>query len=200
VVKGGFTLIELIFAIVVIGITVISLPTMTQTTSKGIESNLVQEAIFAASTELNGAVSAYWDEHSLDDGTNSLSRVIDINNDCDANTRLLPGHISQPLHRRCLDDSTTNPLDGANDADILALEDMAHGAQDVFDGDPSASGYKAKYKSSVDVTRDDVNFHGVSDHMKKITLTITDSSDKTVTVLTTYSANVGEIDFYKKTY
>lgn len=47
--KNGFTFIELIFAIVVIAISVISLPTIIQATSSGVAKNLeVQEAIFKA--------------------------------------------------------------------------------------------------------------------------------------------------------
>jgi prepilin-type N-terminal cleavage/methylation domain-containing protein len=49
----AFTMIELIFAIVIIAISVMSLPMMTQVTSAGIERNLVQEAIFASVAEIN---------------------------------------------------------------------------------------------------------------------------------------------------
>ncbi|WP_366755894.1 type II secretion system protein [Sulfurimonas sp.] len=51
--KYAFTLIELIFAIVIIGISVMSLPMLTQVTSSAIEKNLVQEAIFASVAEIN---------------------------------------------------------------------------------------------------------------------------------------------------
>ena len=44
--RFGFTMIELIFAIVIIAISVMSLPMMTQVTNKGLEESLVQEAIF----------------------------------------------------------------------------------------------------------------------------------------------------------
>ncbi len=47
--KKAFTLIELIFAIVIIAIAVVSLPTMVQVTSSGVAKNLeTQEAIFKA--------------------------------------------------------------------------------------------------------------------------------------------------------
>ena len=197
--KNGFTLIELIFAIVVVSISVISLPMMTQTTSKGIDANLVQEAIFAASAELNGAVSAHWDENSMEDDKNSLARVIDIEDDQCTNSRL-KGHIEQPLHRRCLDSSDTDPLDGSADDEIFALEDMQHDADSVFiDGQKGASGYKKDYNSKVEVTRN-IDFNGTNEHIKEIKLTITDTDGKTITILRTYSSNIGEIDFYKRTY
>ena len=196
--KSAFTLIELIFAIVVISISVISLPMMTQTTSKAIDGNIVQEAIFAASAELNGVITAHWDENSMIDGNNSLARVIDIDNNC-TNKRLV-GHIEQTLHRRCLDSSDTDPLDATNDDEIYALEDMAHSSQNIFDTDEtSAQGYKKKYNSTVEIIRP-ANFNGSNDHIKEILLTVTDENENNITVLKTYSANIGEVDYYKKVY
>jgi len=198
VVRGGFTLIELIFAIVVISISVMSLPMMTQTTSKGIEGNLVQEAIFAASAELNGVVTAHWDENSMEDDKNGLARMIDIDNNC-SDKRLL-GHIPQPFHRRCLDNSDTNPLDGTSDSDIYALEDMQHGTQNIFDTDKTnAQGYKKRYNSQVTISRPS-NFNGNSNHIKEILLTVTDKDGNKITVLKTYSANIGEVDYFKRSY
>jgi len=75
--RAAFTLIELIFAIVIIAISVISLPMMSQTVAKGIDANIVQEAIFAAATELNEAVTAHWDEASMEvNTTTSFAKVI----------------------------------------------------------------------------------------------------------------------------
>jgi len=101
-------MIELIFAIVIIAITVLSLPMMTQINQRGVESNIVQEAIFAASTELMGATAGYWDENSLQDiNMSHLERVINISGDCNTSTQLRPGHINQMYHRRCLDSNST---------------------------------------------------------------------------------------------
>ena len=197
-VRGGFTLIELLFAIVVISISVMSLPMMTQTTSKAIDGNLVQEAIFAASAELNGVVTAHWDEHSMEDDENGLARVIDIDNNC--TDKRLVGHIEQTLHRRCLDSSDTDPLDTTSDDNIYALEDMAHSSQNIFDTDTTnAQGYKKKYNSKVDISRP-ANFNGDNNHIKEILLTVTNTENVTVTILKTYSANIGEVDYYKRRY
>jgi len=101
--RYAFSLIELIFAIVVISIAVISLPMMIQTTSKGIQGNLTQEAIFASSTKLNEIISYPWDDNSMQKGT-IFSRVIWTSvNDCNSTTKLRLGHILQQQHRRCLD-------------------------------------------------------------------------------------------------
>jgi prepilin-type N-terminal cleavage/methylation domain-containing protein len=193
--KFGFTLIELIFAIVIIAISVISLPFITQITSKGIENSLVQEAIFASSAELIGVTGGYWDGNSMfDSNLSSLSRVIDIDGDCNATTRLRPGHISQPYHRRCLDENATlvGPADNTVIAGVSAINDMIQLDTNLTtDQVTEASGYKDTYTSAIAVNR--------SSNIKTITSTIKDAG-KTVTVLRTQSANIGEIDYFKRTF
>ena len=191
--RYAFTMIELIFAIVIIAISVLSLPMMIQTTSKAIESNLVQEAIFAASAELNQVTSFYWDENSLETG-NSLSKIIYL----DAPDPLRNGLITQPLHRKYLNNNSIRPTD-ASEGNNPDLNDAAHNAQSIFIGDTATSeGYKKDYKSTIKVTRP-ADFNGSNANIKKITVTITDSGD-TVTSLNSYSANIGEVDYYKRSY
>jgi len=194
--RSAFTMIELIFAIVVIGISVLSLPMVTQVTQRGIESNIVQEAIFAASSELMGATSGYWDENSMQDmNVSHLSRVIDISNDCNATTQLRPGHIDQPYHRRCLDNLTTTANNVAGGA-VYDLDDAEHGDADIFtDTTTDATGYKETYQSNIDVSTSAANAN-----VKIITATIKDSDGDTITILRAQSANVGEIDFYKRMF
>ncbi len=196
--RFAFTLIELIFAIVVISIAVISLPMMTQLVSKGIESNIVQEAIFAASTELMSASSGYWDANSMSDANlSNLSRVIDISGDCNNTAssdrfRLRPGHIAQPLHRRCIDSNTTTPAD-ASDVNFPNLNNAAHTSQPIFLlSNPEATGYKNDYNSTLSVTR--------TNDIKFITVSISDSSGNLITTLRTQSANIGEIDYFKRRF
>ena len=201
--KPAFSMIELIFAIVIISVSVISLPMMTQATSKAIEENLVQEAVFAASTELNQIVSYYWDENSTQSG-DSLSKVINTG-DCDDTTRLRAGHINQPLHRRCLDSNTTTP------SATLGLEasesvpddiDDVTGTSSVFQSFiASAEGYKKAYNKTVIVEYADFDATtAVSKNIKKITVTIKDTDGNDITKLSTFSANIGEIDYYKRSY
>jgi prepilin-type N-terminal cleavage/methylation domain-containing protein len=204
VVKPAFTLIELIFAIVVIAISVVSLPMMTQVTSKAIDSNLIQEAIFAASTELNSAVTAHWDENSLEDNESSLSRVIDDgkceNNSSLANYRQKKGHINQPLHRRCLQNSSTSISNAKTNDKIFALDDMEKNGDDLSaDNSGSASGYKHEYTTTISVDNSNISFGKLvnSTNLKKLTVEIKVDS-KVVTKLHTYSANIGEVDYYKR--
>ena len=195
--RFAFTMLELIFAIVIISITILSLPMMSQINEKGIESNIVQEAIFAASTELMGASAGYWDTNSMEDSNYShISRVIDINGDCNNSSssgryRLKSGHIAQPFHRRCVISTTGNCLD-LESSTFPNLNNAQHSSRKVFLNDnPSSSGYKKTYFSKVDVTR--------VDNIKYISVTVSDS-ENTLVVLKMQSANIGEVDYFKRRF
>ena len=201
--RFAFTMIELIFAIVVIAISVVSLPMMTQATQRGIESNILQEAIFAASAELMGATAGYWDERSMEDEDFSNdSRVINIHSGtepaCNAD-RLRPGHILQPLHRRCLESDLSSNLN-LTDTSIFSLDDAENTTStDIFVDDTATgtadeTGYKELYTSTTVVSQSSTNAN-----VKVITVTVS-NSDGIVTVLRTQSANIGEIDYYKRTF
>lgn len=205
--RFAFTMIELIFAIVVISIAVITLPMMAQITSKGIEDNIAQEAIFAASAELMGATSYYWDFNSMyDNNVSRLERVIDVGGTCENNSsdpdyRLRPGHVNQPYHRRCLESSAIGIAD-TNSTIFPNLKNAEHGSELIFtDAIKDAAGYKNNYYSTVAVGN--FNETGAADNnVKRITVTVTDSATppNPITLLHTYSANIGEIDYYKRRF
>ena len=210
--RAAFTLIELIFAIVIIAISVVSLPMMSQTVSEGIDANVVQEAIFAAATELNEAVTAHWDENSIEVGMpDSSARVIETaigmcENDPSLSTfRQMPGHINQPLHRRCLDaNATITGPSNATATAVNALDDMAHADRNITtESTADAEGYKEIYQSGVNVAinvifgTDQVN---PNPNIKSIVSTVKDEDSNTIALLRTYSANIGEVDYYKRNY
>jgi len=202
--RSAFTMIELIFAIVIIAISIMSLPRMAQSTSKGLEGNIVQEAIFAASAELNQAVAANWDENSLNDGVSAMARVIPrVVGTCDAAGHKL-GHINQPLHRRCLNAVTAVANTNTNN-NVDALNDYAKVGAAMSNAATSQSGYKFAYTTTIAVfhnslTANSVIFDGAArNDMKKISVTVFNAKTA-VTTLNTYSANIGEVDYYKRTY
>lgn len=199
--RRAFTLIELVFAIVVISIAVVTLPMMIQVNNKGIEDSMVQEAIFAASAELMGASAGYWDANSMaDNAVSHLSRVIDIgvipcnNDNNDTRFRLRPGHIAQPLHRRCLDSNTTIASNASGG--LYSLDDADDGitSKVMFtDNVTEEEGYKQTYRSLVSVNQDAAN-----PNIKHVNINVTDSNGNLVTILRMQSANIGEIDYYKR--
>ena len=207
--RYAFTLVELIFAIIVIALVVISLPMMNQATSNGISSGIVQEAIFASSTKLNEALSALWDDNSTEPGSPyGLARVIDINQECvndptDPYYRRKKGHILEMYHRRCLDSNITQPSNSSSNNDVTSLDDMVATDVDLFlNMTPSDSGYKNEYIYTLDVTNASVAFPSTSAsnlNIKKVQVYVKDkSTSKLLVSLKAYSFNIGEVDVYSK--
>jgi hypothetical protein len=171
------------------------------------EKNLIQEAIFAAVTELNEVTTLHWDENSIGiNNTNTLADVINIDSQCENNStlarfRLRPGHILQPYHRKCLNDLTQLPAHTNTNLQVDAIEDQLHTSQNIFIyQNSSAQGYKNDYNSTVSVIYNP-KFDGSSiNNMKQITAKVFDKDGNVIVSLTTYVANIGEIDYYKRIY
>lgn len=198
-VRYAFTLIELIFAIVIMSIVVMSIPVMMQITSKGVENSLVQEAIFAASAELMGASSFYWDNRSVEDiNASGGERVVDVDGDCDVATRLKAGHILQPFHRRCLDSNAAtgvNYTDANTSTACFSLNRSAHDKVSIFENDinGTAAGYKQEYNSTMTISK-------INNNVKELNCTIIDENNEVLILLRLFAANIGEADFYKRRF
>ncbi len=206
--RTAFTLIELIFAIVIIAITVVSLPMMNQVLTKNIENNLIQEAVFGAATVLNETATYHWDENSIDaNNSTGFANVINIAANCEDTKaspryRLRPGHILQPYHRRCIKDLTIQTSDAGTKDEIDDINDLVGISNLFIDGNTSREeGYKNltyKVRISVNNTADFGSISSSSD-IKQITADVLDPNGNTTIVsLTSYIANIGEIDYYKK--
>jgi len=89
----AFTMIELIFAIVIMGIIVSSIPSIVNTNEKSFEDSLIQDAIFANSAKLQYSLyTSYWDLNSTSDYDNSF-----------CNTESQPGLIVNTEDLNCSD-------------------------------------------------------------------------------------------------
>lgn len=203
----GFTMIELIFAIVIIGITVVSLPMMTQATSKSIENSFVQEAIFAASVEVMESLSYRWDRNSAENNTSGEnSCVLDIAKDCENDTSSVryakrPGHIARSCYTN-LNDPRADTAANSSHATIENLNNAATtGATNIFTGvDSSGYGYKKAYTKATTVA---ITGFGPSNvgNIKQIETTVTDPNDSNIkVVLKAYSANIGEVEYLKRSF
>jgi len=204
--RYAFSMIELIFAIVIIAIAVMALPIMTQTTGKGIEANLVQEAIFASAAKLNEITSYPWDENSTID--ENISRVIwTSDTDCNNSTKLRSGHI----HRRCLDENyslvqPTSPLgmEASDNGVYNDIDDFNDVSAPLFIGSVgSATGYKTPYTMDVNVSYASFGTTTAdSKNIKEINITIINPNTNLITLkVHTYSANIGEKpDYFHKEF
>jgi len=192
--KNAFTMIELIFAIVIIAISVISLPMMAQVISRGIEGNLVQEAIFAGSAQLNEATTYTWDERSSDDlNISELARIV--------NTNASGCPRAGIINRQCLTNLAIRPLD-ASVFNGSSIDSITYVNEPIYLGATSATSYKTDYNSTLTVSRCDggacIKFGDEAannnPNLKQLEYTVIHpDDDKVVVRLRAYSANIGEL-------
>ena len=133
--RSAFSLIELVLAIVIIAISVMTIPMMLSQSSNNDSFSIMQESILAARTKMGNILSYKWDRNSVD-GNSSITyiRVLDVKagdseldrneTTVDENRRI--GHVAYDLRRRMhegnvTDMSLTFPTADGNDANITAL-------------------------------------------------------------------------------
>lgn len=208
--RQAFTMIELIFAIVVIGVTVLTVPLMIETNNKALEGNVAQEAIFLTSSVLSVTTTLVWDENSIvsTPGTDNyvLAKILDVGavnstygrTNADSNIRV--GGLNQDLHRQFFDYNGGGVAPGAPLTETLtaSLEDSA----------ANISGFKQAY--SVVAKRyyvsDDLGSgilstaaSGVS-NLKLTEVSIQGEDGEIIAKLRAYTANIGEVDFARRSF
>lgn len=113
VLRKGASLIELIIAIVVMSIAMMSLPLMLKRSQEGNAFTMRQEALLAARTQLGDITTYPWDNNSL----KALNiGILDVNSTVtpnslhrnDANSTRRIGHIAQDRRRKFFDPTTPN--------------------------------------------------------------------------------------------
>lgn len=173
-VRTAFTMIELIFALVIMSIVFISLPMILINNADSMEDNLIQESIFLTSSKMSQILTYQWDERSSEVDTTVLSTsdVLDVTNGAallDRNTEdYRIGHFREDKHRRMSPWGTprTASVIGAenvgelNDIDDFdALVDSALININPGNNATSGGGYKKQYRADVSVLYiDDDNF------------------------------------------
>ncbi len=192
-------MIELIFAIVIIAISVISLPMMMQSSSQASNESIVQEAIFAAEAILNESTAYYWDQNSQDDANTTSGGYSRVVNTGDCLGSGVPYKRIGHINRQCLDDNTTTPL---NSASTIAVENAQTQFTNtsILTGNPSAATYKNHYSANVTVTNCSVGpcvqfgLEANNPNLKQIQIWIkNDDTHKTIVLLRAYTANIGEV-------
>ena len=198
--KSAFTLIELIFAIVVIAISVMSLPMMTQATSKGIEANIVQEVIFATGAILNESTTYYWDSNSMDDSNTTSGGYSRVVNAGACTGGGIPYKRAGHINRQCLDDNTTTQ-NAVGDSTSIEWAENIYNNLDILTGTAAAATYKDSYSATATVNScitaglciqfgQEVN----NPNLKEIVIEVTPTGSANILVrLRTYVANIGEV-------
>jgi len=168
--RTAFTMIELIFAIIIISIVVISMPMMMKTNQEAMEANVVQEALFASSAKMMQVLSLPWDMNSTDSDTNATyGKVVDItgttndynrsdaNGTYDVNSSYRVGHILQNNHRRFHDaqsgiPDTVSSLNTVSNPNPTALNNVYQTNINFSNPAATAVGYKNNYTMDVNVS------------------------------------------------
>jgi len=122
--RKATSMIELVIAIVVMGIAVMSLPLILTQSQNSNALALQQEAIMATKTQLAYILSYEWDENSFDANA-STSRVLVTNSDNDLNATDIRrnGHVEGEKRRRLWDTSASN-TQRSPDSEILGKNDI----------------------------------------------------------------------------
>lgn len=198
--RFAFTMIELIFAIVVISIVALSLPMMSHVINKSHERNLVQEAILLASGDVFKVISGKFDENSKPDNSNTNYEKILYtdaeDNDGNISKGQRAGNINILFHENNATRASVSGLDtgetaGSSEDDV---DDYALSNGDAVTMTGSAAGYKQLYKKDITVTQH--SFNGASNtNAKKVEITIKDQNDtsKVLVKMHTYTFNTGSV-------
>jgi type II secretory pathway pseudopilin PulG len=186
--RVAMTMIELIFAIVLIAIVVAGVPQMLQENANTMVGNLSQENLFKAKRTAVQVLSYPWDNRSIDTsgGEFAYAKVLDVGGGGfarvqDALGNDLPfriGHIRQDLHRRFFETATA-PVGGS----------VAGWASGGYIPDSGANYAFANAAS------------GGSSNMKIAIITVDEAGPGTTPVtLFAYAANIGEAPPFKRTF
>lgn len=178
-----------------------SLPMMTQTTSKAIESNIVQEAIFATGAILNESTTYYWDSHSMDDANTTSDGYSRVVNTGDCLGGGIPYKRVGHINRRCLDNNTTAP-NAVGDSTSIEWAGHIYNNIKILTGTASAATYKDEYSATITVRSCSgggcVQFGdgtaASNNNLKEIDIVVTPTGSANVLVrLRAYVANIGEV-------
>lgn len=241
--RSGFTLIELIYAIVIIGIAFVTLPVILINNSKNLEQNLEQEALFMTTTKMNQILSFAWDDQSRNSASVlAKAEALDIaagDNEFDrigVSTDFRKGHFQEALHRRMTPhmlprNVTTSANLGSEPGETFADDiDDFDATTDSSIGSGSQYGYKSGYalKTCIDYVSDAANYTGTTinftlqtstkcafgttasigteSNLKMVQIAVdkntssAGTNESNIIVLRSYAANIGETDYYQRTY
>jgi len=228
VTRAAFTLIELIFAIVIIAIVFLALPTISSSNNDSVESSMLQEAIFPLSARLSQILSYQWDHNSENNNTiGEYAKVVDGIDATGTPYARLPGSIYRQGHiqqvgtefHRSFHANVPNiarnvsglGIDGANDIDDF---DTGNTAVALYSRSGDIEGYKKNYLVTVGVTYCNDALAGftftatpsaVTTNMKMVTISLDvpladGTTDTGAVVLRSYAANIGEVPPFSRRY
>ena len=200
--KSSFTLIELVFAIVIVGIVVTSLPMLLSTTAKNTNTNLQAKSFFNAYALVALMQATLWDENNTKD--DNYYKVLTADNG-DSELKCIRNGVKELNNNsgaNCATDynktSKIGPDTGENDVSKYDDIDDFNGYETntsnyIFDVSVRYLDDKANYSAkNIYFNEDDKNVNGTN--MKFITVTVKDKQTKKIIAKLQYStSNIGMI-------
>lgn len=217
--RGGFTFIELVVAIIVMSIAIMSVPLLLSQTSKSDEFSISQEAILAGATKIGNILTYPWDDKLV--GSLSVKHILDVTNgdseldrypDTNSTTRI--GNFKTSFRRKYDANQTfaSLTLGRAGDTNTTVYNDL-----DDFNGTVQTitSGGVGDYIKDFNLTTtikyisDSANYSLTtlnfgelnsssstpSTNLKMIEVKVTDpNSNEEITTLRAFSANIGSYE------
>jgi len=211
--RKASSMIELVIAIVVMGIAVMTLPLMLERTQANNAFAMQQEAILAAKTQIGDMITYPWDENSL---KNNVIAVLDTQSGSyqrEVNTTRRVGHIKQNKRRKFFTDeinasvigSATNNIIDIADFDTTNVSLITHAGEDA-----GALDYRFNFNMTTSVryindTINPANFIfpdsniSTTSNIKMITVTLQGTEISTFR-LRAYSSNIGESQLLRRDF
>lgn len=225
--RCAFSMIELIFAIVIIGISMLALPMIMFTDASSQEDSLMQEAIMLSTTKIAQVLTFPWDQTSPPEtvaGLVSTSQVVNTAGNAalarNGVTDFRIGHFPEQLRRRLTPFSAQRAAGGVGAATDISSFNGNSVTINATGGNEQFS-YKKDWliTTTVSYIADTANYAatgvsfdfsnvatGGTSNIKMVQVTVTDQTAVTLgvnanqVILTSYSANIGESEFYKRRY
>jgi len=218
--RKASSMIELVFAIVIMGIALMALPLMLEQTTKNNEFSLQQEILLAARTKLGDTLTYRWDENSLNN-----DRIVVLRTDGDselnpeANTTRRIGHIHGNKRRKfAFDNNATQTANFTLDTPFDDIDDFNTNDSNLTDSSETTNlDYRfidfimtttvtylednATYSNQIinNFTFNKDNNVSHSSNIKMLTLNVTSNNGVPFT-LRTFSCNIGESEFLRRNY
>lgn len=201
--RHAFTMIELVFAIVIIGIAVSVIPTVISSNNKNESASIVSEGVFALSAQMMQDSTYYWDVNSKDSVSNGAN-VLDITTSVGEYNRTAPsdvyrvGHATdaQPQYHRHFFASSTAPAGSA-------LSDGIGTGTGNLITTTASGGYKRTYTYSriVSFVSESTIFSktqtATQSNIKMLEYELKDSGGTSLAVMRNYVSNIGEAEYYR---
>lgn len=219
--KQGSSLIELVIAIVVMGIAVMTLPLLLTQTQANNAYTLQQEVILAARTKIGDTQTYRWDENSLDE--NGRISVLVTGGDSELNVSTNGrriGHVFANKRRKFsadLNTSTTPTNLGPDGGDPNDIDDFSVSSDNLVDSNQSTNlDYRFllfDLNTTVDYVSDLADYTGTnidftleitsantSTNIKLLTIKVSGTDIPNPFILRSYSANIGESELLRRSY